>query len=140
MSKPDPGFFRRMLEVTPGGPDEILYVGDRLDNDIRPAASLGLRTALIRQGPWGSSSRTIRRGDWADPEAGKVRFGDYASNWVSDHVFKPRTEGLYRSQLKNHLAPTFGKKDLRDIHEADIRRWRRNASTRGRVRPGRSGR
>ena len=67
----------------------------------------------------------IRRGDWADPEAGKVRFGDYASNWVSDHVFKPRTEGLYRSQLKNDLAPTFGKKDLRDIHEADIRRWRK---------------
>ncbi|MGO9781914.1 MAG: tyrosine-type recombinase/integrase [Streptosporangiaceae bacterium] len=67
----------------------------------------------------------IRRGDWTDPEAGKVRFGDYAANWISDHVFKPRTEGLYRSQLKNHLAPTFGKKDLRDIHEADIRRWRK---------------
>ena len=67
----------------------------------------------------------IRRGDWTDPEAGKVRFGEYASNWVSDHVFKPRTEGLYQSQLKNHLAPTFGKKDLRDIHEADIRRWRK---------------
>ena len=48
MSKPHPGFFRRMLEVTPGNADEILYVGDRLDNDIRPAAGLGLRTALIR--------------------------------------------------------------------------------------------
>ncbi len=67
----------------------------------------------------------IRRGDWADPEAGKVRFGDYAANWISDHVIKPRTEGLYRSQLQNHLAPTFGKKDLRDIHQADIRRWRK---------------
>ena len=67
----------------------------------------------------------IRRGDWADPEAGKVRFGDYAANWISDHVIKPRTEGLYRSQLRNHLAPTFGKKDLRDIHEADVRRWRK---------------
>src|ERR1700761_7791519 len=52
VSKPDPGFFRQMLEVTPGSADEILYVGDRLDNDIRPAASLGLRTALIRRGPW----------------------------------------------------------------------------------------
>ncbi len=41
VSKPDPGFFRRMLEVTPGSVDEILYVGDRLDNDIRPAAGLG---------------------------------------------------------------------------------------------------
>jgi FMN phosphatase YigB (HAD superfamily) len=41
-----------MLEEAPGGPAEILYVGDRLDNDIRPGASLGLQTALIRRGPW----------------------------------------------------------------------------------------
>ena len=67
----------------------------------------------------------IRRGDWADPEAGKVRFGDYAATWISDHVFKPRTEELYRSQLKNHLAPAFGNRDLRDIREADVRRWRK---------------
>ena len=32
--------------------DWTLYVGDRLDNDIRPAAAAGLRTALIRRGPW----------------------------------------------------------------------------------------
>ena len=65
VSKPDSGFFRRMLEVTPGSADEILYVGDRLDNDIRPAASLGLRTALIRRGSWG----IIQQGD---PEAERV--------------------------------------------------------------------
>ena len=65
VSKPDPGFFRRMLEVTPGSADEILYVGDRLDNDIRPAAGLGLRTALIRRGPWGIIQQD-------DPEAGRV--------------------------------------------------------------------
>ena len=65
VSKPDPGFFRRMLEVTPASPNEILYVGDRLDNDIRPAAGLGLRTALIRRGPWG----IIQQGD---PEAERV--------------------------------------------------------------------
>jgi FMN phosphatase YigB (HAD superfamily) len=65
VSKPDPGFFRQMLEVTPGSADEILYVGDRLDNDIRPAAGLGLRTALIRRGPWG----IIQQGD---PDAERV--------------------------------------------------------------------
>ena len=65
VSKPDPGFFRRMLEVTPRNADEILYVGDRLDNDIRPAAGLGLRTALIRRGPWG----IIQQGD---PDADRV--------------------------------------------------------------------
>ena len=65
VSKPDPGFFRRMLEVTPGRASEILYVGDRLDNDIRPAAGLGLQTALIRRGPWA----TIQQDD---PDAERV--------------------------------------------------------------------
>ena len=31
----------------------VLYVGDRLDNDIGPAQSAGMQTALIRRGPWG---------------------------------------------------------------------------------------
>lgn len=52
-SKPDLLFFERVAEVTPAEPSEVLYVGDRLDNDIRPAATAGMRTALIRRGPWG---------------------------------------------------------------------------------------
>jgi HAD superfamily hydrolase (TIGR01549 family) len=52
-SKPDPLFFERVAEVTPAEPGEILYVGDRLDNDVLPALAAGMRTALIRRGPWG---------------------------------------------------------------------------------------
>jgi len=52
-SKPDPEFFRRVAAVAPVEPQEILYVGDRLDNDILPALAAGMRTALIRRGPWG---------------------------------------------------------------------------------------
>lgn len=44
--------FRTIIEASPRGPAETLYVGDRLDNDIVPAARLGLRTALINRGPW----------------------------------------------------------------------------------------
>ena len=51
-SKPDPLFFERVAEVVPFEPGEILYVGDRLDNDIRPAIAAGMPTALIRRGPW----------------------------------------------------------------------------------------
>lgn len=52
-SKPDPSFFERVSEVVPAAVGEILYVGDRLDNDVLPAARAGMRTALIRRGPWG---------------------------------------------------------------------------------------
>ncbi|MEV6806228.1 HAD family hydrolase [Streptomyces sp. NPDC051132] len=51
-SKPDRAFFDRVAEVVPAGPDEMLYVGDRVDNDIRPAAMAGMHTALVRRGPW----------------------------------------------------------------------------------------
>ena len=58
----------------------------------------------------------IRRGDWLDPEAGKMEFGAFADSWIDDRVLKPRAEELYRSQLKNHLKPTFGNVDLGDIN------------------------
>lgn len=51
-SKPDPLFFERVAEVVPFANDEILYVGDRVDNDLRPGAQAGMQTALVRRGPW----------------------------------------------------------------------------------------
>jgi FMN phosphatase YigB (HAD superfamily) len=58
ISKPDPRFFAKVVEVCrelrPGiEAGGICYVGDRLDNDLRPAWEAGLRTAHIRRGPWG---------------------------------------------------------------------------------------
>ncbi|WP_330236919.1 HAD family hydrolase [Streptomyces sp. NBC_00566] len=52
VSKPDPAFFGRLTSMVPAEPDEILYVGDRLDNDLRPARRAGMHTALIHRGPW----------------------------------------------------------------------------------------
>ncbi|WP_240617115.1 HAD family hydrolase [Nocardioides speluncae] len=52
-SKPDPRFFKRLIEAVPFEESEILYVGDRLENDVRPASEAGMNTALIRRGPWG---------------------------------------------------------------------------------------
>ena len=52
-AKPSVEFFAKLKAVSGHSSQEILYVGDRLDNDIAPAASAGLRTAWIRRGPWG---------------------------------------------------------------------------------------
>ncbi|SDG34817.1 haloacid dehalogenase superfamily, subfamily IA, variant 1 with third motif having Dx(3-4)D or Dx(3-4)E [Sinosporangium album] len=53
VEKPKPEFFDRVVEVAGCGPGEILYVGDRLDNDVVPAKQAGMRAALLRRGPWG---------------------------------------------------------------------------------------
>ena len=54
LAKPDLAFFARALELL-GGPDpsRVAYVGDRLDNDVRPALAVGMRAVWIRRGPWG---------------------------------------------------------------------------------------
>ncbi|MFD9789456.1 HAD family hydrolase [Streptomyces sp. NPDC059070] len=64
-SKPDPLFFERVAEFVPFENSEILYVGDRVDNDLRPAVAAGMETALVHRGPWA----TIQ---WNTEEAEKL--------------------------------------------------------------------
>ncbi|WP_240506219.1 HAD family hydrolase [Thermoactinospora rubra] len=53
VAKPQPEFFAKVAAVAGREPREILYVGDRLDNDVLPAKQAGMRAALLRRGPWG---------------------------------------------------------------------------------------
>lgn len=54
VEKPDVMFFKKLVEASPtDDPSEIVYVGDRIDNDLRPAKAAGLRTVFIQRGPWG---------------------------------------------------------------------------------------
>lgn len=73
--KPDPAFFDRLLQWAPGRPEEILYVGDHRDSDVVPGHAAGLRTALIRRGPWGHL--------WADDPV--VRS---TADWVVDSLLE----------------------------------------------------
>jgi HAD superfamily hydrolase (TIGR01662 family) len=52
--KPDPAFFVRALQLMRDPPPgDVAYVGDRIDNDVRPARAAGMRAVWIRRGPWG---------------------------------------------------------------------------------------
>lgn len=62
VAKPDVAFFHKLVAVSGHAPDEIAYVGDRLDNDIAPAAEAGLRTVQLRRGPW---AHIVQRGSVA---------------------------------------------------------------------------
>jgi HAD superfamily hydrolase (TIGR01549 family) len=53
VEKPSPEFFARVAERVGCPPGEIAYIGDRIDNDVRPARDAGMVAVHIRRGPWG---------------------------------------------------------------------------------------
>jgi FMN phosphatase YigB (HAD superfamily) len=65
VEKPDSAFFSRVAEALDLEPRRIAYVGDRVDNDVRPAAAAGMRAIFIRRGPWALLQAT----DGPPPEA-----------------------------------------------------------------------
>ena len=56
--KPDPAFFDKVVELMGCSASEVAYVGDRVDNDVLPAAAAGLVAIHVRRGPWGRLQRT----------------------------------------------------------------------------------
>jgi HAD superfamily hydrolase (TIGR01662 family) len=53
VNKPSPEFFAQALRLMGNpDPDDVAYVGDRLDNDVRPATAAGMRPVWLRRGPW----------------------------------------------------------------------------------------
>jgi FMN phosphatase YigB (HAD superfamily) len=53
VEKPSAAFFERVVAEAGCRPEEVAYVGDRVDNDVAPAADAGLVAIHVRRGPWG---------------------------------------------------------------------------------------
>jgi FMN phosphatase YigB (HAD superfamily) len=66
IEKPDPAFFSQLCRISGLEPERIAYVGDRVDNDVIPAAHAGMVAVHLRRGPWG-----VIQGD--RPEAARAR-------------------------------------------------------------------
>lgn len=67
------------------------------------------------------------RGDWTDPDAGRVPLRDYGTRWVVERAgLRPRTRRLYEGLFRLHISPTLGGYGLSDISPAAVRTWRSN--------------
>jgi HAD superfamily hydrolase (TIGR01549 family) len=51
VSKPDPQIFLNALTESSCAPRDAVMIGDRYDNDVRPAKALGMMTVRVRTGP-----------------------------------------------------------------------------------------
>jgi FMN phosphatase YigB (HAD superfamily) len=69
VEKPSQEFFDRVAVEAGCEPSQLAYVGDRVDNDIRPALAAGMVAVHIRRGPWGYLH---------EPPAGAIRVSSLA--------------------------------------------------------------
>jgi HAD superfamily hydrolase (TIGR01662 family) len=68
VEKPSPAFFARIAAEAGVDPGEIAYVGDRVDNDVVPAADAGMVAVHLRRGPWGHL-----QADWPEVARAAIR-------------------------------------------------------------------
>jgi HAD superfamily hydrolase (TIGR01549 family) len=68
VEKPSPLFFKKLAVAVGRPPEEIAYVGDRVDNDVVPAGRAGMFAVFLRRGPWGHLQST-----WPEAEAAAAR-------------------------------------------------------------------
>lgn len=64
------------------------------------------------------------RGDWVDPEAGKVTVAEFSERWFGTTVgLKPKTRAGYRSLLDSRILPYLGHLQLRRVDPLVVREW-----------------
>ncbi|MCZ0999008.1 tyrosine-type recombinase/integrase [Streptomyces mirabilis] len=105
----------------PSGRYQARYVAP--DGQLRPAPET-FRTKKDADDWLADKQTEMRRGDWHDPDAGKVAFGPYAAAWIEERELTTTTRQLYGSLLRHHLEPAFGAVNVAEISPPLVRRWR----------------
>jgi integrase len=105
----------------PSGRYQARYLGP--EGQLRPAPHT-FRTKKDADDWLADKQTELRRGDWHDPDAGKVLFGEYAAAWIKERELTSTTRQLYGSLLRHHLEPAFGAVNVAEISPPLVRRWR----------------
>jgi FMN phosphatase YigB (HAD superfamily) len=74
VEKPSPEFFSRIASEAGCPPEEVAYVGDRVDNDVVPASAAGMAAYFLVRGPWGFVQK-----DWPEADRAVVRLDDLSA-------------------------------------------------------------
>jgi histidinol phosphatase-like enzyme len=96
VEKPSKAFFQRLTQEAGCPAEQILYVGDRLDNDVKSAQRQNIATAFLRRSPWGASCTTMASSTAAC--CGSIPSAS-CRTWSDGHP-------AHRSRVAKEFAPT----------------------------------
>lgn len=110
------------IRKLPSGRYQARYPGP--DGVDRPADVTFTRKRDAEQ--WLSAKEVeLARGEWTDPDAGKVSLKEYAETWIRERPgLRPRTVVLYEGLLRLHIVPKLGSLALVEITTPRLRTWR----------------
>lgn len=66
----------------------------------------------------------LLRGEWTDPNRGRLPFRDYAERWVKERKVEESTRERYDELLRLHINPFLGDLPLNKISTETVRSWR----------------
>ncbi|MER5664235.1 tyrosine-type recombinase/integrase [Streptomyces mirabilis] len=73
----------------------------------------------------------MSRGDYVDPDAGKVTFEQYATEWMTTQITDPLTRESVESRLRLHAIPHLGTRSMSSFTPSHLRLWLRILEDRG---------
>lgn len=74
----------------------------------------------------------LLRGDWTDPERGKIKLADYGDAWITQRPnLRIKTRELYRWLFTKHIEPGLGKVPLGKLSTQLVREWRADLIKKG---------
>lgn len=65
----------------------------------------------------------LHRGDYRDPDGGKVTFAEYAEGWRRAQVHRASSAEKVESLLRLHAYPTLGRLQLRQVTPSTVQTW-----------------
>ncbi|MFC9128634.1 tyrosine-type recombinase/integrase [Streptomyces sp. NPDC057099] len=73
----------------------------------------------------------MSRGDYVDPNSGKVTFEQYATEWMATQITDPLTRESVESRLRLHAIPYLGTRPMSSFTPSHLRLWLRTLEDRG---------
>lgn len=72
---------------------------------------------------WRAMETDKARGDYHNPDAGKVLFSDFGKRWLESRVVDPSTVLRYETAYRLHVSPAFGHRQVGTIKPSRIQAW-----------------
>ncbi|MFJ9135358.1 tyrosine-type recombinase/integrase [Streptomyces sp. NPDC102256] len=73
----------------------------------------------------------MSRGDYVAPDAGKVTFEQFATEWMTTQITDPLTRESVESRLRLHAIPYLGTRPMGSFTPSHLRLWLRTLEDRG---------